>query len=90
VTRDGVRIGVYICDCGTNIAGTVDVRALAAYAGDLPGVAVAREYKYMCSDPGQELIRQDIHEHGLERIVVAACSPHLHEKTFLTPSRRRV
>jgi heterodisulfide reductase subunit A len=60
----------------------VDVRALAAYAGDLPGVAVAREYKYMCSDPGQELIRQDIHEHGLERIVVAACSPHLHEKTF--------
>jgi heterodisulfide reductase subunit A len=77
-----VRIGVYICDCGTNIAGTIDVQALASYCGSLPGVAVAREYKYMCSDPGQELIRQDIRDHKLDRIVVAACSPHLHEKTF--------
>jgi heterodisulfide reductase subunit A len=77
-----VRIGVYICHCGTNIAGTIDVHALAQYCGSLPGVAVAREYKYMCSDPGQELIRQDIRDHKLDRIVVAACSPHLHEKTF--------
>lgn len=77
-----VRIGVYVCHCGTNIAGTVDVKELAAYAAGLPGVVVAREYKYMCSDPGQELIRTDIRDHRLERVVVAACSPSLHEKTF--------
>jgi heterodisulfide reductase subunit A len=73
---------VYVCHCGTNISGIVDVQALAAYAGSLPGVTVAREHKYMCSDPGQELIRQDIRDRELDRIVVAACSPHLHEKTF--------
>ncbi|MGD0694611.1 MAG: CoB--CoM heterodisulfide reductase iron-sulfur subunit A family protein [Terriglobia bacterium] len=77
-----VRIGVYVCHCGTNIAGTIDVRAVTEYAGTLPGVALARDYKYMCSDPGQELIRQDIREHNLDRIIVAACSPCLHEKTF--------
>ncbi len=77
-----MRIGVYICHCGTNIAATIDVAALAKYAGALDGVAVAREYKYMCSDPGQELIRQDIKEHKLDRIIVGACSPHLHERTF--------
>ena len=64
VTGDSVRIGIYICHCGTNIAGTIDVHALASYCGSLPGVAVASEYKYMCSDPGQELIRQDIRDHG--------------------------
>ena len=53
-----LRIGVYVCDCGTNIAATVDVKAVADYAANLPGVAVSREYKYMCSDPGQELIRR--------------------------------
>lgn len=77
-----VRIGVYVCHCGTNIAGVVDVEAVTRYAGDLPGVVVSRDYKYMCSDPGQELIQQDIREHRLNRIVVASCSPHLHEKTF--------
>jgi heterodisulfide reductase subunit A len=82
VTEQSARIGVYVCDCGTNIAGIIDVHAVAAYAGSLSGVTVAREYKYMCSDPGQELIRQDIRDHGLTRVVVAACSPHLHEKTF--------
>jgi len=71
-----------VCHCGTNIAGTVDIYGLTRYAAGLPGVVVAREYKYMCSDPGQELIRQDIREHNLDRIVVAACSPHLHEHTF--------
>lgn len=76
------RVGVYVCHCGTNIAGTVDVKRLTAYASTLPGVAVAREYKYMCSDPGQALIRADIAEHKLTRIVVAACSPLLHEHTF--------
>jgi heterodisulfide reductase subunit A2 len=77
-----VRIGVYICHCGTNIAGVIDVRSLSEFAVTLPGVALARDYKYMCSDPGQKLIVDDIREHGLNRIVVAACSPQLHEKTF--------
>jgi len=76
------RIGVYICHCGTNIAGTVDVQALSAYAATLPGVVVARDYRYMCSDPGQELIVKDISEHRLQRVVVASCSPLLHEQTF--------
>ena len=81
-TSDPVRIGFYVCHCGTNIAGVVDVRKVAQYAGKLPGVALARDYKYMCSDPGQELILKDIQEHQLNRIVVAACSPLLHEPTF--------
>jgi heterodisulfide reductase subunit A len=78
----GPRVGVYICHCGTNIAGTVDVQRLAAYAARLPHVVIARDYKYMCSDPGQELIKKDIEEHRLNRVVVAACSPLLHEHTF--------
>jgi heterodisulfide reductase subunit A len=77
-----VRIGVYICHCGTNIAGVIDVRSLSEFAATLPGVVLARDYKYMCSDPGQKLIVDDIRECGLNRIVVAACSPQLHEKTF--------
>jgi len=77
-----LRIGVYVCHCGSNIAGTVDVEALAKFAEGLPGVALARHYKYMCSDPGQELVKRDIVEFGLNRIVVAACSPNLHEPTF--------
>ena len=81
---DDIRVGVYVCHCGTNIAATVDVRELAAYGAGLPHVAVSREYKYVCSDPGQDLIRQDIRDHGLNRIVVASCSPHLHEHTFRT------
>ncbi len=81
-TSSPARVAVYVCHCGTNIAGTVDVAAVAAYAGGLPGVAVARDYKYMCSDPGQQLIAEDIARHGIERVIVAACSPSLHEKTF--------
>ncbi len=77
-----LRIGVYVCHCGTNIASIVDVMALAEYAGTLPGVVVSREYKYLCSDPGQELILQDIRALHLDRVVVASCSPMLHEKTF--------
>ncbi len=65
-----------------NIAGVVDVEALAQFAEGLPGVALARHYKYMCSDPGQELVKRDILEFNLNRIVVAACSPNLHEPTF--------
>ncbi|HOA52694.1 MAG TPA: CoB--CoM heterodisulfide reductase iron-sulfur subunit A family protein [Thermogutta sp.] len=79
---DALRIGVYVCHCGTNIAGVLDTADLARFASGLPHVHVARDYKYMCSEPGQELIRQDIREYGLNRIVVAACSPHLHEATF--------
>jgi len=75
-------IGFYICDCGTNIAGVVDCAGLAARAGGLAGVRVAREYPYLCSDPGQKMIRADIEELGLERVVVAACSPRMHEHTF--------
>ena len=81
-TNETLRIGVYVCHCGTNIAGVIDVETLAKFAEGLPGVAVARSYKYMCSDPGQELVKQDIRELGLNRIVVAACSPSLHEPTF--------
>jgi heterodisulfide reductase subunit A len=77
-----VRIGVYVCHCGTNIAGTVDVKALTQYAAELRDVVVAREYKYMCSDPGQGLVEKDIAEHQLNRVVVASCSPLLHEPTF--------
>jgi len=77
-----IRIGFYICHCGSNIAGVIDVERVAEYAGTLPGVVVSRDYKYMCSDPGQDLLCQDIAEHRLNRIVVASCSPLLHEQTF--------
>jgi heterodisulfide reductase subunit A len=76
------RIGVYVCHCGINIANTVDVAAVRDYAEGLPGVAVARDYTYMCSDPGQGLIVQDIHEFDLDKVVVSACSPRMHELTF--------
>jgi NADH:ubiquinone oxidoreductase subunit E/NAD-dependent dihydropyrimidine dehydrogenase PreA subunit len=76
------RIGVYICHCGTNISHTVDVKAVADYARTLPGVVQVREYKYMCSDPGQDLIKKDIEEDRLTRVVVSSCSPLMHEETF--------
>jgi heterodisulfide reductase subunit A len=76
------RVGVYICHCGINIAATVDVEAVAAFAQTLPNVVVARDYTYMCSDPGQELIKSDIREHELTHVVVASCSPRMHEPTF--------
>ena len=79
------KIGVYVCHCGTNIAGVVDVEQVAQWAAaqlEHQGVVIARDYKFMCSSLGQELIEQDIKELGLTRVVVAACSPHLHEKTF--------
>ncbi len=77
-----VRTGVYICHCGTNIAATVDVASVAEYARSLDGVVLARDYSYMCSDPGQEMIKEDAQEHCLNRVVVAACSPLMHEITF--------
>jgi heterodisulfide reductase subunit A len=76
------RTGVYICHCGTNIAGYLDVEKVTAYAQTLPSVVVARHYMFMCSDPGQELIKKDIRELKLNRVVVASCSPTLHLKTF--------
>ncbi len=76
------RIGVYTCHCGSNIAGKVDCAGVTRFAQELEGVVVARDYKFMCSDPGQELIKKDIKEHGLNRVVVASCSPTMHEPTF--------
>jgi heterodisulfide reductase subunit A len=75
-------IGVFICRCGLNIASTIDVQRVAEVLRTYPGVALTAEYKYMCSDPGQALIRQAIQEHGLDGVVVAACSPSMHEITF--------
>ncbi len=76
------KVGVYICHCGSNIAGVVDCRTLAEETSGLPGVAVARDFAYLCSDPGQALMKDDIGRLGLDRVVVAACSPRLHEPTF--------
>jgi heterodisulfide reductase subunit A len=76
------KIGVYVCHCGSNIADTVSAEALTEFARALDAVRLARNYVFMCSDPGQELIRNDIREFGLNRIVVAACSPIMHEVTF--------
>jgi heterodisulfide reductase subunit A2 len=80
--RGSPRIGVYVCHCGTNIAGIVDVEAVANFAAALGDVVVARHYAYMCSDPGQALIKDDIRNEGLDRVVVASCSPLMHETTF--------
>lgn len=76
------RIGVFVCHCGTNISATVDVAHVAEVARSMPGVVFATDYKYMCSEPGQEEIRKAIKEHGLNRVVVASCTPRLHEPTF--------
>lgn len=76
------RIGVFICHCGTNIAGVINIEELVKYASKLPGVVVAKDYRFMCSDPGQNMIKEAIRDLNLNRVVVAACSPRLHEETF--------
>lgn len=76
------RVGVYVCHCGFNIAATVDVEAVRDLAADKPNVVVARDYPFMCSNTGQDLIKRDIEENGVNRVVVAACSPLMHEPTF--------
>jgi len=76
------KIGVYVCHCGINIGSVVDVPAVVEHALSLPGVAVAREYTYMCSDPGQNLVKDDIKNEGLNRVIIASCSPRMHEPTF--------
>ena len=77
-----IRIGVYVCHCGINIAATVDVEQVRDSVSQLPNVAVSKDFKYMCSDPGQALVRNDIEKNGLNRVVVASCSPRMHEPTF--------
>jgi heterodisulfide reductase subunit A len=79
---ENIRIGVYICWCGSNIAKIIDVQRIAGEAGKLPDVVMARDYKYMCSDPGHETLISDIKKYDLNRVVVAACSPRIHEPTF--------
>lgn len=76
------KIGVYVCHCGSNIGGVVDVPKVVEFASHLDSVVAAREYKFMCSDPGQEMIKDDIKNLGLNRVVVASCSPQMHEPTF--------
>jgi len=81
-SSEEIRIGVYVCHCGLNIAGTVDCEKVAKFAATLPHVVLSKDNRYTCSDPGQELIKKDIKEHKLNRVVVASCSPRLHEPTF--------
>jgi heterodisulfide reductase subunit A2 len=81
-SHDNVRIGVFVCQCGSNIGATVDCAAVADYARNLPGVVLSSYQAYTCSEPGQVQIKQDIREYKLNRVVVASCSPRLHEPTF--------
>ena len=76
------RIGVFVCQCGNNIEGTVDTNKVSEDMKNLPGVVYSRNYKFMCSSPGQEMLKTAIKEHRLDGVIVSACSPHMHEKTF--------
>jgi heterodisulfide reductase subunit A len=76
------RIGVYICECGINIGSVVDVAEVVRFAQGLPDVVVARQHRYTCSEAGQNMIKEDIGDLGLNRVVVASCSPRMHEGTF--------
>jgi len=82
MTNEEPRIGIYVCECGINIAATVNVPGVVRFAQGLPNVTVVRQYKYMCSEPGQNMIQDDIRELGLNRVVVASCTPRMHEVTF--------
>ncbi|MDK9699567.1 MAG: pyridine nucleotide-disulfide oxidoreductase, partial [bacterium] len=77
-----IKIGVYVCHCGINIASKVNIEEVVEFAKTLPNVTVATEYKFMCSDPGQELIQKDLQSGKINRVVVASCSPLMHEATF--------
>jgi len=77
-----IRIGVFVCQCGLNIAGTVDCEKVADFAAGLPNVVYSGHQKYTCSEPGQQVIKDAIAEHDLNRVVVASCSPKMHEPTF--------
>jgi heterodisulfide reductase subunit A len=80
--NEALRIGVYVCHCGSNIAGVIDPSDVAEYAATLPGVVRAIDTSYACADSGQSLIKEDIQKYNLNRVVVAACSPKMHEPTF--------
>jgi heterodisulfide reductase subunit A len=82
MAQDGRRIGVFVCECGRNIAGSVDCEAVRAYAEKLPGVCYTKVNKYTCSEPGQQEIKRGIVEHNLERVVIASCSPRNYEPIF--------
>jgi heterodisulfide reductase subunit A2 len=82
MNQDKPRIGVYVCECGSNIAGTVDVPAVVEAVSGLKNVVVARYNKYTCSGPGQLGIQDDIKLNKLNRVVVSACSPRMHERTW--------
>jgi heterodisulfide reductase subunit A len=81
-SEDGIRIGIFVCDCGLNIAGAVDCAAVAAFAEALPDVVCAVRNRYTCADPGQNAIKNAIRTHKLNRVVVASCTPRQHEPTF--------
>jgi heterodisulfide reductase subunit A len=82
MNQNGAKVGVYVCQCGINISSTVDVEEVRAFASKLNNVEVARQYQFMCSEPGQAMIKKDIQELGVNRVVVASCSPRMHEPTF--------
>src|SRR3990170_7184772 len=81
-TPETPRVGVFVCHCGLNIAGVIDVKEVVEYAKTLPYVVFAGDNRYSCADPGQEQIRKNIRENKLNRVIVAACSPRMHEPTF--------
>jgi heterodisulfide reductase subunit A len=80
--NEDLRIGVYVCHCGSNIAGVVDTAVIAEFASKLPGVVRALDPPYACADSGQSIIKEDIVKYNLNRVVVSACSPRMHEPTF--------
>jgi heterodisulfide reductase subunit A len=82
--EDNLRIGVFVCDCGLNIAGSLDTEAVRQYAATLPNVVAALRNRYTCAEPGQQEIKRAIQEYNLNRVVVASCSPRMHEPTFRT------
>jgi len=82
MSDETLRIGVFVCDCGLNIAGTVDTEEVSRYAAELPDVTAVVRNRYTCADPGQNEIKRAIAEHDLNRVVVASCTPKIHESTF--------
>lgn len=82
MSDESLRIGVFVCDCGLNIAGTVDTEEVARFAAELPDVVAVVRNRYTCADPGQNEIKRAIAEHHLDRVVVASCTPKIHETTF--------
>lgn len=80
--EEQIRVGVYVCSCGSNIGSVVDPKVLAEYASALPDVVLARDNLYMCGEPGQKMVQKDIVEHNVNRVVIAACSVRMHEPTF--------